>query len=96
MNLAAALLRHERSWPRREAVVSAGRSICYAELASLVRRVAGGLAAAGAGEGDVVGVSLDDTPEHLIAHYAVAWHRNNQDPESRSGMVGIRVARDAE
>jgi hypothetical protein len=35
VNVAAALLRHEHSWPRHEAVVSSDRSICYAERTSL-------------------------------------------------------------
>ena len=54
-------------------MATADRSISYSEFAALVRRVGGGLAAAGVAPGDVVGVSLDDTPEHLVAHYAVAW-----------------------
>ena len=48
------------------------RSWTYAEFAEATRRLAGGLAARGIGEGDTVLVHADNCPEAVIAWYAVA------------------------
>lgn len=56
----------------RPAVVdgATGRTLGYRELADGVRRVAGGLAAAGLGRGDVLAVMAPNSPEWLLGCYA--------------------------
>jgi len=77
MNLAYALALNARNRPDHPAIVHGDRTIPYAELDGLVRRTAswlgtGGVAPGKISPGDVVGVALGDTPEHLIAIYALA------------------------
>jgi acyl-coenzyme A synthetase/AMP-(fatty) acid ligase len=54
-------------------LVEGERTITYRELAGLVRRTAGHLAAIGARPGDRVGLCLKDTAAHVIAFMAVGW-----------------------
>ncbi|HEY8609741.1 MAG TPA: AMP-binding protein [Roseomonas sp.] len=72
MNLADALAHHTRARPERAAIIQGERIITYAELDLLVRRWAAHLAAQGISRGDVVGIALKDSPEHLLALYAAA------------------------
>jgi len=71
MNLYAGLANLARYQPGKVAVETPRRQVTYAELDALSRRIAGGLRAAGAGAGDVVGLRLHDTPEHIAALFAV-------------------------
>ncbi|MFI0407528.1 class I adenylate-forming enzyme family protein [Actinomadura sp. 3N508] len=59
--------------PGRAAVVdvASGRSVTYAELATMVDAAASGLAREGIGPGDVVGLYLRDGPEFAVALHAV-------------------------
>ena len=49
-----------------------GRTVTYAQLVSLVRRVAAGLAAHGYQKGDVLGIYSPNVPEYTIAFHAAA------------------------
>lgn len=49
-----------------------GSTLSYRDLSSLADRVAAGLSSAGVGEGDVVGLVLPQSPEHVIAYVAAA------------------------
>src|SRR5258708_18442317 len=51
---------------------SSGRTVTYAQLVGLVRRVAAGLAAHGFEKGDVLGVYSPNVPEYAIAFHAAA------------------------
>lgn len=72
MNLADMLAHQARRRPHHPAIIEGERTIPYRELDSLVRRTAAHLLDLGAGPGDVVGLALGDTAQHLVAHYAVA------------------------
>lgn len=72
MNLAEALDIHARAKPDHPAIVSGGTTIDHAALAHLVTATAGRLAARGIAQGDVVGVCLRDSIDHLVANYALA------------------------
>src|SRR3981081_3533614 len=49
-----------------------GRTVTYAQLVVLVRRVAAGLAALGFEKGDVLGIYSPNVPEYAIAFHAAA------------------------
>jgi acyl-CoA synthetase (AMP-forming)/AMP-acid ligase II len=72
MNLADALAHHVRARPDRPAIVAGARVVLYRDLDGLVRRWAAHLAALGLRQGEVVGIALKDTIEHLVALYAAA------------------------
>ena len=61
------------SRPHHPAIEQDGVIIPYAQATGIVSRYAGVLAREGIGRGDRVGLSLSDTPAHLLFHYAVAW-----------------------
>ena len=71
-NLAQCLGINARNRPRHPALVYGERIILHCELDELVRCTASWLQSQGIQHGDIVGVALDDTPEHLIAIYALA------------------------
>ena len=73
MNLASILLTHAVSRPHHPAIVDGDNSLDHATVARLAGHYAARLAAAGVVAGDLVGLALRDTPDHLILHYAVAW-----------------------
>jgi acyl-CoA synthetase (AMP-forming)/AMP-acid ligase II len=72
MNLADALSHHVRARPDRAAVIHGERIIRYRDLDALVRRWAAHLASLGIAAGEVLGIALKDSPEHLLALYASA------------------------
>ena len=72
MNLADALAHHVRARPDRPALISGARTIHYRELDGLVRRWAAHLHALGLAQGQILGIALKDTPEHVLALYAAA------------------------
>src|SRR5207247_1665950 len=49
-----------------------GRTVSYAQLVDLVRRVAAGLAAHGMSRGDVLGIYSPNVPEYAVAFHAAA------------------------
>jgi len=64
-------LRHEKDFGDKTALIYAptGETLTFAELASLIRRAAGGLAARGFAKGDVMAIYSPNT-----LHYPVAFH----------------------
>jgi acyl-CoA synthetase (AMP-forming)/AMP-acid ligase II len=71
MNLYDRLARLARYQPDKSAVESQREALTYGELEALAARIAGGLRAAGVGPGDLVGLRLHDTPQHIAALFAV-------------------------
>jgi fatty-acyl-CoA synthase len=61
-----------RRYPDRSALIFFGRQISYAELLFAVERLAGRLTSLGVGSGDRVLVVMQNCPQLIIAHYAVA------------------------
>jgi acyl-CoA synthetase (AMP-forming)/AMP-acid ligase II len=72
MNLNYALAIHARNRPLHPAIIHGERIILYRDLDGIVRRMASWLESGGARRASVVGIALDDTPEHLMAMYALA------------------------
>jgi acyl-CoA synthetase (AMP-forming)/AMP-acid ligase II len=72
MNLADGLEINARARPDHPAIVAGAVTLTYAELADRVRETASRFQSFGIRAGDVVGVCLKDTPDHLIANYALA------------------------
>ena len=101
MNLAEALDIHATARPDHPAIVACDQTISHAELAEKVRTTAGRLAAAGVAAGDVVGVCLKDTADHLIANFALArlgaiilpmdWRWTTVEKLSVAGHFGTRL-----
>jgi len=57
--------------PSKAAVVQGNRRLSWAELDSAVARCAGFLRKSGVGEGDCVAVALPNSPEFVIAFFAI-------------------------
>ncbi len=72
MNLADALAHHASARPDRPAIIAGDRVVFYRDLDRQVRRWAAHLAGSGARRGEVLGVALRDSIEHLLALYAAA------------------------
>ena len=71
-NIAETLPINARRRPDHPAIICGERTIDYAGLARQVGQTAGMLAEMGVSRGDIVGVALKDSPEHLIAMLAIA------------------------
>lgn len=71
-NIAGLLDQHAVSRARHPAICWHGQVITYGELGTEVRRQANALRAAGIGAGDLVGLCLADTPEHMVMMFALA------------------------
>ena len=65
------LARAASETPDAPAIVDAGRSLSYRELAGRVAALAGGLKALGLGSGDVVAVQLPNRSEYLVSYLAI-------------------------
>ncbi len=73
MNLSDAIEVNARRRPDHPAIVeSNGEITTYREYENAVRRWASVLRNMEIGSGDIVGLNLKDTPDHLIALYAIA------------------------
>ena len=61
-------------WGDRPAFVdsASGRTMSYAELDAAVRRLAGGLVAAGLAKGEVLGIMAPNSPEYGVVFHGVA------------------------
>ncbi|MEU2156436.1 amino acid adenylation domain-containing protein, partial [Streptomyces sp. NPDC019396] len=70
----ALFVRHAVRTPEAIALVEGERRVCYAELDALADRVAAGLAEAGVGRADVVGVAVPRSVE-LVAALLAVWKR---------------------
>lgn len=60
-----------RRYPDKTALVFFGRHLTYGELAADVERVAAYLQSLGVGRGDRVVVLMQNSPQLVIAHYAI-------------------------
>ncbi|MEO3997909.1 class I adenylate-forming enzyme family protein [Mesorhizobium sp. CAU 1732] len=72
MNLADGIEINARARPDHPAIVAGAVTLSYAELTDRVRATSARFQSFGIRAGDVVGVCLKDTPDHLIANYALA------------------------
>ena len=72
VNLADMISHQARRRPGHPAIVVGEAVVTYGALDPLVRGAAAWLADFGARAGDVIGLALADTADHLILHYAVA------------------------
>src|SRR5271156_4749932 len=72
MNLAEALSHHARERPTHAALIHGEQTLDYRALDAAVERQAAALATLGAREGDLLGLALKDTIEHVILFYALA------------------------
>ncbi len=72
MNLADILDNHAERRPDRPAVAHEGGIVTHREFADLIRRWAAHLADRGIVAGDLVGLDLEDSVEHVIALHAIA------------------------
>lgn len=101
MNLADPLAHHARARPEKAAIVSGDRVLRYGELDATVRRWAAHLLVLGARQGEVLGVALRDTVEHLLALYAGArlgaillpmdWRWTEAEKLAVAGHFGARL-----
>lgn len=68
------VLRGAETYPDRPALVDAptGRAYTYAQLASLIRSFAGGLAARGLGRGDTIALMSPNIPEFAVVFHGAA------------------------
>ena len=71
-NLADAIAHHGRRRGNHPALIEGGRTVSFAELASLVNRTAAHLRSLGMDEGDIVGNAEGDTVDHVVAMLALA------------------------
>jgi len=72
LNIASLLDLHAITRAKHPAIIWHDRVKSYADLAADVRRQANALMAAGVRPGDVVGLCLGDTPEHMEMLFAIA------------------------
>ena len=72
MNLANLIRHHARRRPAHPAIVARDRTWDYATFDAAVDTAAARLLARGLREGDIVGIALGDTPEHLAFLYGIA------------------------
>jgi acyl-CoA synthetase (AMP-forming)/AMP-acid ligase II len=71
-NIASLLDEHAVRRARHPAIIEGEGVITYGDLAPLVRRTAGHLRRCGIGAGDIVGVCLKDSGDHLVVMYGLA------------------------
>ncbi|MSP97391.1 MAG: hypothetical protein EXR29_09260 [Betaproteobacteria bacterium] len=72
MNITEPFGHHARAVPDRPAIVCGNRVILYRDLDPLVNRTAAHLCSVGLAPGEVAGVALKDTVEHLVILAALA------------------------
>jgi acyl-CoA synthetase (AMP-forming)/AMP-acid ligase II len=72
MNIADALAHHVTARPDQAALVAGDRVVLYRDLDGLVRRWAAQLTALGLRQGEVVGIALRDSMEHMLALWGAA------------------------
>lgn len=80
-----------RDFPATIACEFAGATTTYAALAAAVGAMAGGLRALGVGPGDRVGIALANTPQHVVALFAV-WRLGAVVSEHAPGLRDERLA----
>lgn len=72
MNLADLIASHARNRPTDPALVADGQTITYSQAEQHVSALAAWLSELGVSGGSVVGLSLCDSADHLLMHFAVA------------------------
>ena len=72
MNLADLIRHHARRRPAHPAIVARDRAWSYADLDAAVDTAAMRLLDRGVKQGDIVGIALGDTPEHLAFLFGIA------------------------
>src|SRR5687767_1002896 len=72
MNLADLVRHHGRRRPAHPAIVARDRTWSYADLDAAVDTAAMRLLERGVKQGDLVGIALGDTPEHLAFLFGIA------------------------
>src|SRR5690625_2302817 len=72
-SLAFPLQRSAQAHPERSALIYFNKEMSYGQLLDEVQRVAGALRALGVNRGDRVAIMLPNTPQCVIAYYAVLW-----------------------
>jgi long-chain acyl-CoA synthetase len=60
-----------RQYPGRPCTIFKGKVVSYAEMDALTDRLAAGLAALGVRKGDPVGIFMPNTPQFVMAFYAI-------------------------
>jgi len=80
-----------RDFPSTVACEFAGATITYAELADAVDAMAGGLRELGVAPGERVGIALPNTPQHVVALFAV-WRLGAIVSEHAPGLRDERLA----
>ncbi|MDP6473754.1 MAG: class I adenylate-forming enzyme family protein [Alphaproteobacteria bacterium] len=73
MNIAEAFAAHAKSRPGQTAVEDGERIVSWAELETLANRGAACLTAEGIAQGDIVGLALPDSVEHVALLWSLAW-----------------------
>ncbi len=99
MNIADTLDNAALARPLHPAIEDGVRIVRYAELATLARRAAAALRAAGFGAGDRIAVALPDSPEHVAIIYALArigatslsLDRDLPEPEALRATAGLGI-----
>ena len=101
VTLAALIRRQAVARPRKPAIECRGQTLTYAHLWAAVEAMAAWFEARGVGAGDRVGLSLAESVDHVVAHYAVARlgavlvpidHRWACDEKARAASAfGVRV-----
>jgi acyl-CoA synthetase (AMP-forming)/AMP-acid ligase II len=102
MNLAEALAHHARARPTHAALVAGDRVVDYRTLNAAVERQAAALATLGARQGDLIGLALKDTIEHVTLFYALArlglvilpmdWRWSEEEKSQIAGHFAARFA----
>ncbi len=72
MNITETFAHHARAVPDRPAIVHGDHVVLYRDLDPLVRRIAAHLRSLGLAQGEVAGVALKDSVEHLLILTAMA------------------------
>lgn len=102
MNLSDAIETNARRRPDHPAIIRPdGGIITYGEYGCSVQCWAAILAIGGIGPGDIVGVNLKDTPDHLVALYAIAragaailpmdWRWTIEEKSRIAGFFGAKA-----
>ena len=106
LNITASFAHHARALAGKPALVHGERAVLYRELDPLVRRAAAHLYALGLKAGDVAGVALKDSIEHIIVLCAMAragivivpidWRWTPEEQARVSQHFGARMVFDEE
>jgi acyl-CoA synthetase (AMP-forming)/AMP-acid ligase II len=101
MNFVEPILRLGRLQPEAEALIDGDRIVTYGELAVLVPRTSGHLAALGVKPGDRVGLCLKDSWAHLVTMLAVGrmgavvvpidWRARPQEKSRVADALGLKL-----